>query len=103
MAGMNINADRLRETIAEIRSGLDIARAVADRDQARGTMEWFRAQRLELGKLAHRLNSTVQANVTERVDNTKVRIHGILASSHELSGALRNWCTAAEKRLEQLP
>lgn len=91
----------LKDTIAMV------AAMIEDAEKAAGTYAgdpqgWHARHRHEMDKLRVRLQSRLGARIDDRWDRASIRLAGIRSSSTSgLAGALRNWLTAAGKRLEK--
>lgn len=81
----------------EDRLGSAKRRAGKYSDDPRG---WHARHHTEMQQLAARLTGELGARITDKWNGARVRIGGVTASSTTgIAGALRNWITAARKRL----
>lgn len=93
----------LKATIEHVEQRLTGAELVAGnyRNDPEG---WHSKHRLEMQRLAEKLQNFLGAKITERGDLTRVSLGGITASSTGgMASALRNWLAAARKKLEAQP
>ena len=89
----------LEDAILAVRARLQDAERAAG-SYADDPTGWHRRHRAEMTHLAEALNVEVGATIVNKWDGCKVRISGLTATcTAGLSGALNNWCAAAERKL----